>query len=263
MLTLGIASATTHVVNQTAPACIAGDAYYATIQAAVTAANPLDTIIVCPGTYQETVDVTKSDIVIKAFNETKPVVSANGASDHVFNITNRTNVTLQGFEIRDAYGTNQSVAGIYMYNASECNISNNFVTNISATGGYIACGVWLNASDNNIFKNISMPEGISSGGAACGLYLESSNNNSFTDTTISNVAGEYMAAGIGLFASNNNTFDPTEIENVNGGYTAAGVYFNYYANYNDFSATKVHDISSSLQPENSLDSTSWSHPLTM
>ena len=64
-LTSGVASATTRVVNQTAPACTASPAglYYGTIQAAINAASPGDTIIVCPEAtaYQETVDVNKSD----------------------------------------------------------------------------------------------------------------------------------------------------------------------------------------------------------
>jgi hypothetical protein len=107
---------------------------YATIQQAinnVTAENR--TIEVDATAYAgttETVIVNKSDIIIRSVNG-RAKVTAGGASDHVFNITDQRNVTLKGFEIRDARGTTQSVAGIDMYNASECNISNNVVTRTS------------------------------------------------------------------------------------------------------------------------------------
>ena len=100
----------------------------------------------------ETVDVTKSDIIIRSVNG-RAVIDADGADDHVFNVTDQTNVTLKGFEIRDARGTSQDVAGIYMHNASECNISNNIMTNISATGTYAAIGIRLYVSNNNTFSS--------------------------------------------------------------------------------------------------------------
>ena len=263
-----------------------------TIQQAINNATAGDTILVNATAYNvqgttETVIVNKSDIIIRSVNG-RAVIDANGADDHVFNITDQTNVTLQGFEIRDAHGTNQDVAGIYMYNASDCNISDNVVTNISAIGDRnFACGLYLESSNNNTFDP-TVIEDIN-GSYAFGVFFMFSNSTSFTDTTIRNVTGFLatgisfgildptggvlvpgfsndnnftdtmirnvkgnMTAGISLIASNSNTFDPTEIEDVNGGYTAAGVYFNYYSNYNDFSATKVHNISSSLQPENSF-----------
>ena len=215
------------------------------IQHAIDNATACDTICVKDGTYNENVDVTKSHLTIRS--ENGPSVTTVSASlnpnKHVFDISDQTHVTLKGFEIRDAHGS-QDVAGIYMYNASECKISGNIVTNISATGAYTAYGVWLSASDNNIFKSISMPGGISSGDAACGLCLESSNNNSFTDTTISNVAGDIIAAGIGLSSSNNNTFDPTIIEDI-GGISALGVVF-MLSNDTSFTDTTIKNVTGIL-----------------
>ena len=49
------------VVNLTSPACTTGDAYYSSIQTAITNANPGDTIVVCPGTYYEVINVDKTD----------------------------------------------------------------------------------------------------------------------------------------------------------------------------------------------------------
>ena len=52
----------TLVVNQT-DACTTGDLYFSTISDAVMNANDSDTIIVCPGTYNENVDV---DVSVKS-----------------------------------------------------------------------------------------------------------------------------------------------------------------------------------------------------
>ena len=124
------------------------------IQDAINNATAGDTICVKDGTYNENVDVTKSHLTIRS--EHGPSVTTVSASlypdDHVFKISDQTNVTLRGFEIRDAIGTSQHVAGIYMYNACECNISDNRVTNISATGSKYAYGIWLDSSSDNSFE---------------------------------------------------------------------------------------------------------------
>jgi hypothetical protein len=129
------------------------------IQDAINNAIAGDTICVKDGTYNETVDVTKSDLTIRSENgPSVTTVSAYLYPDkHVFYITEQTNVTLEGFEIRDAHGTNQHVAGIYMDNASECKIFDNIVTNISATNGKAALGIRLYYStDNNSFSSGSI-----------------------------------------------------------------------------------------------------------
>jgi hypothetical protein len=122
-----------------------------TIQQAINNASDGDTILVNATAYAgtiETIDVNKSNIIIRSVNG-RAVIDANGADDHVVNITDQTNVTLDNFTIRDAQGTTQDVAGIYMYNATKCNISDIIVTNISATGGKNAYGISLVESSNN------------------------------------------------------------------------------------------------------------------
>lgn len=97
--------------------------------------------------------MNKSNIIIRSVDG-RAEVKAGGADDHVFDITNQTNVTLQDFEIRDARGTSQNVAGIYMYNASECNISGNVVTNISTGDAKkVVYGIYLASSSDNTFSS--------------------------------------------------------------------------------------------------------------
>jgi hypothetical protein len=251
-LTSGVATATKHVVNQTDPACDDdGDFYYTSIQAAVWNATDGDTIIVCPGRYNETVTVNKSNILIKAFNETKPIVSAvNNPNTHVFNITDQTNVTLAGFEIRDAHGTSKDVAGIYMNNATMCNISNNIVTNISTTGDSDAYGIWLDSSNNNTFDsstsvaNINAPK-FSWFSYAYGIWLDSSNNNTFdSSTSVANISAD-CAYGITLNTSNSNTFSSsTSVSDINSFAIASGIWLKNSDSNRFSTSTSVVNISS-------------------
>jgi len=128
---------------------------YSTIQSAINAANTVNnTIIVHDDTYKENLVVNKSDLIIRSDNGSSVTfITSNQTDTHVVNITNQTNVTLDNFTIRDAYGANKDVAGIYMYNASECTISNNSVTNISAANKTDANGIWVVMSDNNSFSS--------------------------------------------------------------------------------------------------------------
>jgi parallel beta-helix repeat protein len=197
-----------------------------TIQQAINNASDGDTILVNAAAYAgttETVDVTQSNIIIRSVNG-RAVVSAGGASDHVFNITDQTNVTLEGFTIRDAHGTTQDVAGIYMHNASKCTISNIIVTNISATVPYSALGIYLyGSSNNNTFSASTSVSNVTATSVVCGIRLWSSNNNTFSaSTSVSDINSGHSAYGILLqYSSNNNTFSSnTSVYNVTA--TASG-----------------------------------------
>ncbi|MEA2075251.1 MAG: choice-of-anchor U domain-containing protein [Euryarchaeota archaeon] len=166
---------------------------YTTIQEAINAVDATNrTIEVNATAYAgttETVVVNRSDIIIRSVNG-RAVVSAGGADDHVVNITDQTNVTLEGFEIRDATGTTNRVAGIFMHNASDCNISDNSVTNISATG-YNAYGICLGDSNNNTFSSSTIYN-LDSGHNAYGIALYEDdvgapNDNSFSSGSISEI----------------------------------------------------------------------------
>jgi parallel beta-helix repeat protein len=186
---------------------------YTTIQQAINNVTPANrTIEVNATAYNaqgipETVDVNESDIIIRSING-RAVVSAGGASDHVVNITGQTNVTLQGFEIRDAHGTTKDVAGIYMHNVTECTISNNNVTNITATNWH-AYGIYLGYSSDNRFSSSTSVSNIT-GEYAYGIWLENSSDNRFNpSTSVSHItAATQDAYGILLYPfSNNNTFN--------------------------------------------------------
>jgi hypothetical protein len=155
---------------------------------------------------------------------------------------------LLGFKIRDAHGTTQDVAGIYMYYACECKISDNIVTNISATGYYYAYGIRLYYSSGNSFHTTTvynLDANLSSANSnANGICLSSSSDNSFHTTTVYNLSSaNYRAYGIGLWHSSNNTFSSsTTVYNLSANYYALGILL-YYSSDNSFDASTVYNLS--------------------
>jgi len=95
---------------------------YSTIQEAVNAANPGDTIIVRDGTYSENVDVNKEYLTIRSENGADvTIIQAANPDDHVFEVTvNYVNVS--GLTVKGA--TAEDKVGIYLNRVNSCNISN-------------------------------------------------------------------------------------------------------------------------------------------
>lgn len=73
---------------------------YPTIQAAIDAADPGDTIIVEPGTYDEDITINKSELTVVSLETHGALINAGGANYGVFIVSN--NVTLDGFVIDNA-----------------------------------------------------------------------------------------------------------------------------------------------------------------
>ncbi len=142
------------------------------IQDAINASCPRDTIYVHAGTYDENVDVDKQ---ITLIGDGADVLTVRGVDvgDHVFEVT-ADYVDISGFTVTGATGYGE--AGIYLYNADHCNIS-----------------------DNTVSKNYWY-----------GIHLSSSSNNTLTSNTVSN--NDY---GIGMYSSSNIVYHNTLITNTN------------------------------------------------
>ena len=154
-----------NITDQTAftPAASAVEVHQGdSIQAAINAATPGETIIVHDGMYKENLVVNKSDIVIRSANGSAvTIISSNQTDAHVVNITDQTNVTFQGFTIRDAEGTSTSVAGIYLDTTNNCTISDIAVTDIYAAGeGNTAWGIYVGESEDNTLDYLSFGNGV-------------------------------------------------------------------------------------------------------
>ncbi|MHC1578119.1 MAG: PKD domain-containing protein [Candidatus Methanospirareceae archaeon] len=161
---------------------------YATIQAAVNAASPGDTIIVRDGTYCENVEISTPHLTIRSENGSdRTTVLAKYPKDLVFNVT-ADFVNLSGFTATGAGSWN---AGIYLYHAAHCNISCNNAEN----NWY---GILLSYSSNN---NSLTSNNANYNNNYVGILLSySSNNNSLT----SNNANYNSYYGIWLNYSCNN-----------------------------------------------------------
>ena len=164
------------VVNQTSPACTTGDIYYSTIQSAVDAASDDDEIIVCPGTYSESVDVFNKSLSIRSYsgNPADTIVDASGG-DHGFEVeTGYSNayVSITGFTITGATGVQMS--GILLFETDYANISNN---NIYGNNH----GIWSWRSNHNTIENNNVTSN-----SKWGIYLYNSSYNTIRYNNVSN-----------------------------------------------------------------------------
>ncbi|KAF5415370.1 MAG: hypothetical protein C5S48_06110 [Candidatus Methanogaster sp.] len=149
----------------------------APIQAAVDAAGAGDAVYVWNGSYCENVDVDQEGLTLEGEGEDVVTVSAVSYI-FVFEVT-ADRVTISEFTMNGA--------GIYLCNATHCNISNNNISNTEY-------GIYLYRSNNNTLT------GNTASNNWHGIYLLSSRNNTLTGNTASN-----NHCGISLSSSSNNT----------------------------------------------------------
>jgi len=140
---------------------------YSTIQKAINAANPGDTIQVSAGTYNERVVVNKTVSLIGE-NPSTTIINAGGTGTAI-NITAK-NVVVTNFTIENS-GSSWPNCGIYMGRVSGCKISNNIIKN----NWY---GIWLKDSTNNILSNNTITNN------QYGIWIETSPNNTLTNNSL-------------------------------------------------------------------------------
>lgn len=152
----GIASAaTTRYVDDDGQAdgtgCDSSTAAYSTIQAAITAASPGDTISVCPGTYVENQILISKSLIIQGAGADITIIDG-GNSGIVVRIT-ANDIAFSGFTVQNS-GKTGVEAGILLQGVSGCNLhDNDFEDNfvgvalIASTGNTIQ----ENRFDNNYF----------------------------------------------------------------------------------------------------------------
>ena len=120
---------------------------YSTIQAAVDAASPGDTIIVRGGSYTENVDVNKHQLTIKSQNGAdSTIVQAANSNAPVFTVTTDY-VNMGGFMIGEGF------YGIHVDTANHCNISDNNLLNNTYNGIRLDSSSSNDIRDNNVSDN--------------------------------------------------------------------------------------------------------------
>ncbi|MCX6810491.1 MAG: right-handed parallel beta-helix repeat-containing protein [Candidatus Berkelbacteria bacterium] len=181
-----------------------GEQNFDTIQPAVDAAIPSDTIVVTAATYSENVNVNKSLTLKGAGN---PIVTAASPAVSVFTVT-VSNVNISGLTVSGATGGGQ--AGIFVgAGVTGSNIHNN-----NLTGNFD--GIWLGAgSSGNTLDSNTLSSNAAQGfelyhsdsniltnnhadsNTGYGFKMESSDSNTLTNNTANSNSkyGFYLSAG--------------------------------------------------------------------
>ncbi len=177
---------------------------YATIQAAVNAANESDTIIVRDGTYSENIDVNKQ-LTIKSENGAdSTIVQAANPSDDVFNILS-SSIEISGFTIKGATECPSDWAGNRICKAgirfglsgligSPPNTNYGKISNNVILGNYF--GILLAPSSYSVVTNNVVS------GNTLGIYLSSSWYNPSIDNILNNNTISNGSSGIYLYIYN-------------------------------------------------------------
>jgi parallel beta-helix repeat protein len=136
-------------------------AEFTTIQAAVTAASPGARILVCAGTYQESVTITTNDLQIRAKGAPRTVVLDGMAQTLLagFYIQNASGILIRGFWIQNFHE-----AGILLDNGDGNRIRENVTTGAHHDGIELRLG----SSGNRIEHNRSIDN---LAGNACGIQI--------------------------------------------------------------------------------------------
>lgn len=172
----------TIVVSASQPGCAVGDAYYTTVSEAVNNANDGDSIIICPGSYQDNVVVNVSVSLDGSDPNTTTITSADGG--HIFYVL-ADDVTIRGLKLTGASGQPNSSA--ILVEGKRTNITGNIIT----ANSY---GIETNplGPDTEVVENIITFNGE-------GIILGSNNN-----TAVDNVIESNTKYGIRVANGDNN-----------------------------------------------------------
>lgn len=172
---------------------------YKTIQDAVNAASPGDTIIVGRGTYSENIAVNKPLTIKSSEGAPLTIVQAAVANKDVFSLS-ANDIRIEGFTVTGLQGG----AGISINNASRCVVTNNIVYG-NIRGVYLQSSAANDVSNNNLTNN------------GYGIYLDYSLNNTIFNNVATYEKGmpNASALGDGIFMDNSsfNTIANNDLSN--------------------------------------------------
>ena len=159
---------------------------YPTIQAAINAADPDDTISVASGEYLEHVVVNKT---VKLVGDNKETTIIDGNRTGPVILITAANVGVSGFTIQNATEGGMSSVGVSLEATAGSNITGNIIRNNRM-------GISLVSSSNNVFKDNMIKNNI-----LYGIYLRQSGQNNFDNNTATD---NHYGFVISLYGSGSN-----------------------------------------------------------
>jgi len=172
-----IVLATLVVPASAAELTVGTDGQYKTIQQAVNAAKPGDTVSIAPGTYTENVVVDKSLTITAASG--RPTVRAADASKDVFLLTSP-GVRINGLTITGG------ASGVKLQNTSKCVVTNVFAQD-NVRGVYLSYSTENEISNNNLADN------------GYGVYGDYASSNTISSNVATGSKGNGETLGDGIF----------------------------------------------------------------
>lgn len=195
-------------IAQSKPATwhVPGD--FSTIQEAINAASPNDTIIVAPGVYYEHLSIFKSNLTIIGENPATTIIDGNQTASVIF--LEAKNVTITGFTIQNA------IYGINMIQSKNCTISNNAVNSSTENALFLASAIRMSESSNNTITKNTL---TSNNGYGIRHMFNSNKNVIINNTAAGNKYGISIESSMYTTLENNNLTSNTYNFGVQGGYS--------------------------------------------
>jgi parallel beta-helix repeat protein len=179
------AGTTVLVVDNDGADCPKAD--FTMIQAAVVAASPGDTILVCAGTYHERVTIAKNDLTLRGKGMTADVVIDADLIGNGILVSGASGVTIEGFTVREGHDND-----IFLVGATGNTIRGNILT------AAVHDPIELSNSDDNLIEHNLSIDNLAVN--ACGIFLAAgSDRNMVRHNTLVN--NEW---GIQIGGSNDN-----------------------------------------------------------